>query len=172
MFQTLKAIIITGTHRNDHFQHYLLLKSLFTWHILPSVAKKHAWVTDIRPTEGNVHELANRGGRARWKIENEGFNDQKTHDYDLEHVYGNHPNAWKNYYQLLQIAHMIVQLMCCGDLCTKLHQMTTGKKTSFLEYYSSVKEFIESLKSAFRYLRFSLLSTQLPGRVQIRFSSA
>ena len=50
-------------------------------------------------------------GRLRWKIENEGFNTQKNGGYGLEHKYSRTSfNAMKNYYQCLQIAHIINQL--------------------------------------------------------------
>lgn len=50
-------------------------------------------------------------GRLRWKIENEGFNTQKNGGYNLQHKYSRkNTNAMQNYYQLLQIAHLIVQL--------------------------------------------------------------
>ena len=42
------------------------------------------WVTDLEVSEENVCELV-RGARARWKIENEGFNTLKNHGYHLEH---------------------------------------------------------------------------------------
>jgi len=51
-------------------------------------------------------------GRLRWKIENEGFNIQKNLGYGLEHKYSRVSyNAMQNYYQLLQIAHMINQFV-------------------------------------------------------------
>ncbi|MCK5538766.1 MAG: hypothetical protein KAI79_18215 [Bacteroidales bacterium] len=50
-------------------------------------------------------------GRLRWKIENEGFNTQKNGGYKLEHKYSRVSFlAMKNYYQCLQIAHIINQL--------------------------------------------------------------
>ena len=50
-------------------------------------------------------------GRLRWKIENEGFNSQKNDGYNLQHKFS-HTSlfAMQNYYQLLQIAHLINQL--------------------------------------------------------------
>jgi hypothetical protein len=49
-------------------------------------------------------------GRLRWKIENEGFNIQKT-KYFMEHKFSRtNFNATKNYYNLLQIAEIISQL--------------------------------------------------------------
>ena len=51
-------------------------------------------------------------GRLRQKIENEGFNTQKNHGYALEQKYSrvSYP-ALKMYYQCLQIAHIINQLV-------------------------------------------------------------
>ena len=50
-------------------------------------------------------------GRLRWKIKNEGFNTQKNQGYNLQHKYAEKDfNAMQNYYQLLQIAHLINQL--------------------------------------------------------------
>jgi hypothetical protein len=50
-------------------------------------------------------------GRLRQKIENEGFNTQKTGGYELEHKFSRVSlAATKNYYQCMQIAHLINQL--------------------------------------------------------------
>jgi hypothetical protein len=43
-----------------------------------------AWLTNFEITPRNVDELANHGGRCRWKIENEGFNIQKNGGFNLE----------------------------------------------------------------------------------------
>ena len=43
--------------------------------------------TDITITEDNIIELV-KGGRARWKIENEAFNTLKNQGYHLEHNFG------------------------------------------------------------------------------------
>jgi len=51
-------------------------------------------------------------GRLRQKIENEGFNCQKNQGFALEHKYSRVSFlAMKNYYQCLQIAHLITQLV-------------------------------------------------------------
>ena len=46
-----------------------------------------AWVTSLPVAKDNVAEIA-ACGRARWKIENEGFNVMKNHGYELEHNFG------------------------------------------------------------------------------------
>jgi len=67
-------------------------------------------ITNMDINLRNVKEISD-GGRLRWKIENQGFNDQKNHGYCLSHKFSRHNiNAIKNYYQCLQIAHIIAQL--------------------------------------------------------------
>ena len=77
------------------------------------------WVTNFTVKESNVESLANQGGRLRWKIENEGFNTQKTGGYELEHTYTSNEQGMKNYYLLLQIACTIIQLIEKGSLLKK-----------------------------------------------------
>ena len=135
-----------------------------------------SWITDIRPDAENINELVNKGGRQRWKIENQGFKDQKRHDFELEHLYGEHPNAWKNYYHLLQIAHILTQLIIHGDLCRKLQALSSGKDMRqtlpFIGYYRSIRNFVRRLTESFRNCIFSEYAWSLPEKIQIRFSSA
>jgi len=68
-------------------------------------------ITNIRINKKNARDIS-RHGRMRWTIENQGFNTQKNGGYALEHKYARkHLGAMKNYYELLQIAHMINQLV-------------------------------------------------------------
>ena len=50
-------------------------------------------------------------GRRRWKIENQGFNEQKNHGFALGHLFSRNCQAMKNHYYLIQIGHMIAQIM-------------------------------------------------------------
>jgi hypothetical protein len=52
----------------------------------------NAWVTDFEVTAENVATIVGIG-RSRWKIENEQFNVQKNHGYELEHNYGHGQQA-------------------------------------------------------------------------------
>lgn len=72
---------------------------------------RFAWITDFPLNPQTVEVVANRGGRNRWKIENEGFNAQKNGGYRMEHAYSEHPVGAKNFYYLLQIAHLINQIL-------------------------------------------------------------
>ena len=74
------------------------------------------WITNFHVKNTNVIELSNQGGRLRWKIENEGFNTQKNGGFALEHAYTHHSVSAKVFYLLLQLAHLLAQLIEHGSL--------------------------------------------------------
>lgn len=49
--------------------------------------KRWTWITNLPVTQKTVKKVM-RGGRARWKIENETFNTLKNQGYNFEHNYG------------------------------------------------------------------------------------
>ena len=49
--------------------------------------KHFCWITDLELKESNVASIA-KGGRARWRIENETFNTLKNQGYQFEHNFG------------------------------------------------------------------------------------
>jgi len=122
------------------------------------------WITNFVITRQNAAKLANQGGRLRWKIENEGFNDQKHGGYALEHPYSRHPTASKVFYLLLQIAHLIFQLIATGSLF----------RTAFPAGVGSARNLAQRLLEAWRNLRLSAaeLHTLLTTRVQLRFDTS
>ena len=68
-------------------------------------------ITNVLVNKASVSKVS-QAGRMRWKIENEGFNNQKNGGYNLQHKFSRTSfNASKNYYQLLQIADIINQLV-------------------------------------------------------------
>lgn len=90
------------------------------------INKLFVWVTDLKVSKENIREFVT-GARLRWKIENEGFNTQKNLGYNLQHKYSRVSYlAMKNYYQTLQIAHMINQLV---ELSTRCKKLMSGKNT-------------------------------------------
>lgn len=75
-----------------------------------------SWVTNIDVTKENVYELS-RGGRARWKVENETFNTLKNQGYNFEHNYGHGCRHLSHVLALLMfLAFFIdqVQQHCCA----------------------------------------------------------
>lgn len=75
--------------------------------------KQFVFITDFKITERNAEELV-FAGRSRWKIENEGFNSQKTKNCYIEHVNSWNSNAMKNHYLIVQIAEILRQLYVKG----------------------------------------------------------
>lgn len=72
---------------------------------------RFGYVTDFNVNSINCIHISGFG-RLRWKVENEGFNIQKNGGYKLEHKYSRkNLNAMQNYYQCMQIGHMINQLL-------------------------------------------------------------
>ena len=67
---------------------------------------RFVWLTNFKVGKNNIVKIA-KGGRLRWKIENEGFNIQKNRGFNLEHPYSQDEISMKNLYLLLQIAYMI-----------------------------------------------------------------
>ena len=68
-------------------------------------------ITDLPINAHNVADTS-KTGRLRWKIENEGFNTLKNGGYGMEHQYARKSYcALKNYFQFMQMAHIIQQLM-------------------------------------------------------------
>ena len=72
--------------------------------------KRFLFLTELAVTKKNGRATAETG-RLRWKIENEGFNTQKNQGYSLEHMYSRLYQGMKNHYYLIQIGHMIAQVM-------------------------------------------------------------
>jgi hypothetical protein len=79
-----------------------------------------AWLTSLDVQRRTVESIANQGGRARWKIENQGFNRQKNSDLNLHHLYSTHPDKLQAYYCLMQIACILLQLLEQGSLLRRL----------------------------------------------------
>jgi hypothetical protein len=85
------------------------------------------FITDLNVTRRNCEQLV-ADGRCRWKIENEGFNEQKNGGMGLEHIFCKDYNAIKNHYFLMQIGHMISQLLEYGLRClTALSKISSNR---------------------------------------------
>lgn len=74
-----------------------------------------AWITNLEMTWHNGLTLA-QAGRCRWTIENEEFSTQKHGGYGLEHVWSHDIQAQKHFYLLMQIAHLLNELVEKGSL--------------------------------------------------------
>ena len=91
-------------------------------------------------------------------IENQGFKEQKvTSGIDLEHVYTKNINAIKVIYTIIQITHLILQIIEHSNICGEF-----GKK------YGSVKVFRRKCYAHLTETEIDLGLIQL--KIQIRFN--
>jgi len=120
------------------------------------------WITNFNLKTNNVITLSDQGGRIRWKIENEGFNVQKNGGYDLEHAYTTDSVASKVFYYLLQMGHLIAQLLEKGSLFRR----------PFPDGVGSAKNIAFRVLEAWRNLRVSASRIQqlLDARRRISFA--
>jgi len=93
----------------------LLTNFLEYWEITPTKTQHFSWVIDFTITKSNAYELM-RGGRARWKIENETFNTLKNQGYHFGHNYGlGKKNLSVVFAMLMMLAFLVdqTQQVCC-----------------------------------------------------------
>lgn len=86
------------------------------WEMGDDKVQHFSWVTDLRVSKRNVFRLM-RGGRARWKIENETFNTLKNQGYNFEHNYGHGTqNLSVVFATMLLLAFLVdqTQQLCCA----------------------------------------------------------
>lgn len=126
-------------------------------------ATKFKWLSDFSFDQKNVVHLCNAGGRLRWVIENQGFNSQKNGGYALEHPYSQNPNGFKVLYYLMQIGHILFQLLSKGSLLKK----------AFPKGFGSLKNLAFRILEAWRNTRIppEHLHAISEAQFQIRFDS-
>ena len=86
------------------------------WEGQDAKVQHFSWVTDMRVSTRNVYTLM-RGGRARWKIENETFNTLKNQGYNFEHNYGHGTqNLSVVFATIMMLAFLVdqTQQLCCA----------------------------------------------------------
>ena len=106
------------------------------------VTYRNSWITDITITEENIEKLV-KGGRSRWKIENECFNTLKNQGYYIEHNYGHgEKNLCHNFYLLTLLAFFYHQIF---ELTDKLYQANRKKFGSKRHMWETLRTYIKIL---------------------------
>lgn len=126
---------------------------------------RFVWVTNVPVTRDLCQALAQEGGRQRWRIENEGFRTQKHGGFQMEHAYALRPIPAKNFYLLLQVAHILSQMLEC---------YCHGKR-AVKQNFGSLRNLAHDLLEAFR--RDALPDSEafhkfLDERLQIRLDTS
>jgi hypothetical protein len=86
------------------------------WEERNGQTRHFTWITDIPLSTDNVFALM-RGGRARWRIENETFNTLKNQGYQFEHNFGHgQQHLATNFSLLMMLAFALdqIQAHCCA----------------------------------------------------------
>jgi len=86
------------------------------WEVSDKETQHFSWVTDFTVTRENAYKLM-RGGRARWKIENETFNTLKNQGYNFGHNYGLGKKHLSTIFVMLMMLAFLVdqtQQLCCA----------------------------------------------------------
>jgi Transposase DDE domain len=106
----------------------VLVNVLEYWEVHPDRTVQHfSWITDFTLDADSVWAIM-RGGRARWKIENETFNTLKNQGYHLEHNYGHgEQNLSVVLALLMMLAFLVdqVQQLCCPQFQAAWLKMKT-----------------------------------------------
>jgi len=130
-YEWVNGIPLNGSKDADEvnfFEYSLINNNKVTFH--------NTWVTDIKVTDANVVNLV-KGGRARWKIENETFNTLKNQGYHIEHNFG---HGFKNlshvFFLLNLLAFYLHQIL---ELSDRIYQTCRAGFTSRKEYWNQLR---------------------------------
>lgn len=80
-YRWTNAVVLNKSHPD------VVVNFLEYWEIKDGKERVWSWISDLPLNRQSVEKVM-RGGRARWKVENETFNTLKTQGYGLEHNYG------------------------------------------------------------------------------------
>jgi len=139
-----------------------------------------SWVVDLELTEANVYQVM-RGGRARWRIENETFNTLKNQGYHFEHNYGHGYKNLTTVLALLMMAAFFIDQVQqrCDKLFKKAHKKV-GPKCALWEAIrhlffsfevSSMREIYEAIAFGYERPRLQPLIEQAQNGTQAENSS-
>lgn len=128
---------------------------LFSGEISPKSATLWVWVTNFSLDRHNVYAIANQGGRLRQGIENV-FNVEKNGGFGLEHAFCANNTAAQNYHLMMQVAHILEQLLVNGVLrrLTQACRKLTDSKLIELLRSSLMSVCIDPALPTFGQIRF------------------
>lgn len=138
-FRFINQVPLNASHQD------VLVNFVEYWEIDGDNVQHFCWITDLIVTKSNVFQMM-RGGRARWKIENETFNTLKNQGYHFEHNYGHgQQHLSVNFALLMMLAFLVDQGQ---QLASPLFQAVLKKE-------GSRKSLWDHLRALFYTLEFS-----------------
>jgi len=113
------------------------------WETSKGKTRHFSWVTDFTISKLNVFSIM-RGGRARWKIENETFNTLKNQGYHFEHNFGHgQKNLSVVFAVLMMLAFLVDQVQ---QLACDLFQAVLDKKGSKKRLWEHMRALVRTLE--------------------------
>ncbi|MGB9132409.1 MAG: transposase [Methanosarcina sp.] len=109
------------------------------WETNPKKKLHFSWVTNLKVTEENVFDIM-RGGRARWRIENETFNTLKNQGYHFEHNFG---HGYKN------LSIVFAMLMMLAFLVDQVQQIASQLFNAVWKKLGTKRRMWEDIRSLF-----------------------
>ncbi|MBT9438920.1 MAG: transposase [Desulfobacterales bacterium] len=127
------------------------------------VSYHNTWVTDFTLTQENAYIIM-RGGRARWKIENETFNTLKNQGYNFGHNYGLGEKYLAVVFAMLMMLAFLVDQS--QQLCCPLFQSVWKKLGSKKALWESIRSYfkcflVESMKAIYMALLYGIQTQPL-----------
>jgi hypothetical protein len=126
--------------------------------------KHFTWITDITITKRNARTLV-KGGRSRWKVENETFNTLKNQGYHFEHNFGHGTmNLSTVFAMLMMLAFLVdqVQQICCSLFQAVLIKVRT-KRALWDKIRSHYRHFVfESMQHLYQVMLHDLGKVPAP----------
>ena len=95
-----------------------------------------SWVTNIPVSTNNVLKIA-KGGRTRWKIENETFNTLKNLGYNFEHNYGHGKKYLSTVFCMLMILAFLIDQV--QEVCCSVYQRCRKKMRTYYNLWESMR---------------------------------
>jgi hypothetical protein len=138
----------------------VLVNFLEYWEVGPKKTLHFTWVTDFFLSNDNVFEVM-KGGRARWKVENETFNALKNQGYNFEHNYGHGKKNLATIFMLLMMLAFLVDQTL--EISCSLFQASRKKLVSRTSLWERMRSlFLNFLIDSWDDM-FIVLSTGPPG---------
>jgi len=126
-FRFANGLPLNGSNKD------VLVNVLEYWQSQDGRDKTFSWVTDFTLSRDNVYQIM-RGGRARWKVENETFNTLKNQGYHLEHNYGlGEKHLSMVFFSLMMLAFLVDQLQQISCPLFRELRRKTGSKRDLWE---------------------------------------
>jgi hypothetical protein len=113
------------------------------WEIGKDKTQHFCWVTDFTITKMNAFTIM-RGGRARWKVENETFNTLKNQGYHFEHNFGHGKKHLSVVFAVLMMLAFLVDQV--QQLACELFQAVLHKKGSRRRLWEHMRALFKTLE--------------------------